>query len=69
MAFPDTDSVDLASVEELIKGFECDVEEMDLELQNLRKEEAELSEDMEDAERSYCGIMEVVNAMQFELKM
>ena len=69
MAFPETDNVDLASVEERIKTFECDVEKMDFELHALRKEEAELSEDMEDAERSYCGIMEVVNAMQFEFKM
>jgi len=60
---------DLASVEGLILKLECDVEELNFKLKALRKDEADLSEGLEDMERSYCGIMEVVNALQLELNV
>lgn len=64
----EADQNNLASVEETIKRLECRVNAMENELRNLRNEEECLTEDWEDAERSYAGTMEVLNALQSELK-
>ncbi len=58
----------LASIEESIKKLEIVVEGMRITLQVLRKEEAELSENVEDAERSHFGIMEVLDGLHSELE-
>lgn len=58
----------LSSVEETIKTLEGIVAGMGIELQAIGKEEADLSEEVEDAERSYFGIMQVLDTLKSELK-
>lgn len=52
----------------MIKKLKMDVQEMEKELNTLRSEETLLDEDLADAEESHSGIMQVVNALQLELK-
>lgn len=54
----------LDSIEVLIKKVEGIVKGLELKLEALEKEEADLSEDVKDAERSYSGIMEVLSALK-----
>ena len=58
----------LSSVEEIIKTFDGVVAGMGIELQAMGKEEVNLSEGVEDAERSYFGIMQVLDVLKSELK-
>lgn len=59
----------LASMEELIQKLESAVEGMDLELKTFRNEEADLSKEVEDVERSFCGIVRVLDVLKPELKL
>jgi len=58
----------LTEIEKSIKKLEIIVEGMGFKLQALRKEEVDLSENVEGAERSHFGIMEVLDGLQLELK-
>jgi len=52
----------------MIKNLKMDVQEMEKELKILRSEEALLDEDFADAEESHSGVVQVVNALQLEIK-
>lgn len=56
----------LVSMEELIQKLESAVEGMDFELQTFRNEEADLSKEVEDVERSFCGIVRVLDVLKSE---
>lgn len=58
----------LSSLKEMIKKLEEVVEGMNFQLEALGKEEADLSDNVEDAENSYNGIIQVLDALESEVK-
>lgn len=54
----------LDSIEVLIKKKEGIVKGLERKLEALEKEEADLSEDVKDAKRSYSGMVEVLSALK-----
>jgi len=58
----------LESVKQMIKKLKRDVQEAENELATLRKAEADLDEDLADEEQSHSGTLQVLNALQSELK-